>query len=60
MSPKVTYSVSLESYHLYLQPQKVSKTPHTFAIHTNMPKTQKAIFGHQRALGVKCKKLNEL
>jgi hypothetical protein len=34
----------LESYNPYLFPQKVSKIPHAFAIHSNMPKTQKAIF----------------
>jgi hypothetical protein len=30
MNPNVTWSVSLESYHPYLQPQKVSKNPQTY------------------------------
>jgi hypothetical protein len=38
VNPKTTCSGSLESYNPYLFPQKVSKNPHTFAIH-NMPKT---------------------
>ena len=36
-------SGSLESYDPYLLLQKVSKYPHAFAIHCNMPKTKNAI-----------------
>jgi hypothetical protein len=35
---------SLESYDPYLLPQKVSKYPHAFAIHCNMPKIPKGHF----------------
>jgi hypothetical protein len=35
----------LESYHPYLQPQKVSKNPQTYCVHNTLPKVQKIHFG---------------
>jgi hypothetical protein len=45
-NPKITCCNSLESYDPYLLPQKVPENSHEFAVHSNMPKIQKAIFGH--------------
>jgi hypothetical protein len=53
MSPNVTYSVSLESYHPYLPPQKVSKIPKIECIHSSLPRNEKSRFGSLRTLGVK-------
>jgi hypothetical protein len=44
VSPKITCSSSLGSNDPYQLLQKVSKNPHAFAIHSNMPKTRNAIF----------------
>jgi hypothetical protein len=53
MSPNVAWSGSLESYHPYLQPQKVSKIPKIECILSGLPKTAKSHFGHLGPLGVK-------
>jgi hypothetical protein len=44
---------SLESYHPYLPPQKVSKFPKIECIHIRLPKNAKSHFGHLGPLGVK-------
>jgi hypothetical protein len=44
MNPTTPCSGSVESYDPYLLPQKVSKYPHAFAIHCNMPKIPKGHF----------------
>jgi hypothetical protein len=56
VNPETTYNGSLESYSPYLLLQKVSKKPHTFAIHSNMPKNTK---GHFLAIEVTLSKLPE-
>jgi hypothetical protein len=43
MNPNATWSTSLESYHPYLQPQKVSKNPLIFAFTIAYPKMKKFI-----------------
>jgi hypothetical protein len=43
----------LESYHPYLQVQKVSKIPKIECTHGGLPKTAKSHFGCLRTLGVK-------
>jgi hypothetical protein len=48
-----TWSVSLESYHLYLQSQKVSKNPQNYCVHNNLPKNAKSLFGSFGLLEVK-------
>jgi hypothetical protein len=53
MSPNVTYSISLKSYHPYLEPQKVSKNPKIYCIHSNLSKNAKSHFGSLDPLGVK-------
>jgi hypothetical protein len=53
MSPNVAWSGSLESYHPYLQVQKVSKIPKIECTHSGLPKTAKSHFGCLRTLGVK-------
>jgi hypothetical protein len=53
MSPNVTCSVSLESYHQYLQPQKVSKIQKFSAFIAACPKSLNSIYGTHRPLGVK-------
>jgi hypothetical protein len=45
MSPNVTCNGSLESYHSYLLPQKVSKNPKIYCIHSSLPKLAKTHFG---------------
>jgi hypothetical protein len=58
---KTTSFSSLESYSPYLLLQKVSKNPHAFAIHSNMPlqfiatcpKHKRPFFGHSRASRIK-------
>jgi hypothetical protein len=52
MSPNVAWSGSLESYHPYLQAQKVSKIPKIECTHGGQPKTAKSYFGCLRTLGV--------
>jgi hypothetical protein len=47
------WSVSLESYHPYLQPQKVSKNPKIYYIYNSLPKNAKTYFGSLGPLGVK-------
>jgi hypothetical protein len=53
MSPNITYSISLESYHPYLKPQKVSKNPKIYCIRTSLSKNAKSHFGSLGPLGVK-------
>jgi hypothetical protein len=43
----------LESYHPYLLPQEVSKTPTTLGTYGSLPKIRKGHFGFLRPLGVK-------
>jgi hypothetical protein len=50
MSPNVTYGVSLESYHPYLQPQKI---PKIYCIHSTLPKNAKSHFGSLGPLRIK-------
>jgi hypothetical protein len=47
MSPNATCSVSKESYNPYHQPQKVSKTPKIYCIHSSILKNAKSRFGCQ-------------
>jgi hypothetical protein len=49
----------LESYHPYLLPQEVSKTPTTLGTYGSLPKIRKGRFGFLRPLGVKLSKLPE-
>jgi hypothetical protein len=42
ISPNIMCSVSLESYHPYLQPQKVSKNPKIYCIHSSLPRITKS------------------
>jgi hypothetical protein len=53
MNPNMTCSVSLESYHPYLQPQKVLKNPIFFAFTAACPKPLNSIYGTHMPLGVK-------
>jgi hypothetical protein len=55
MNPKTTWSGSLESYHPYLTPQKVSKNPQTYYVHNTLSKSANSCFGYLRLLGVKPK-----
>jgi hypothetical protein len=50
VNPTTPWSYSLKSYNPYLLLQKVFKYPHAFAVHCNMPKSQKAIFWPLKAL----------
>jgi hypothetical protein len=52
VNPNATWSISLESYHPYLQPQKVSKNPQTYCVHNTLPKSTKSHFGYFRPLKV--------
>jgi hypothetical protein len=52
MSPNVTCTVTLESYNPYLHPQKVSKNPKIYCIHSSLPKNTKSRFGSLGPLGV--------
>jgi hypothetical protein len=45
----------LESYHPYLLPQEVSKTPTTLSTYSSLPKIRKGRFGSLRPLGVNIK-----
>jgi hypothetical protein len=45
-------SVSLESYNSYLPPQKVSKNPKIYCIHSGLPKNARSRFGSLGHLGV--------
>jgi hypothetical protein len=44
MNPNTAWNGSLESYHPYLTPQKVSKIPQTHCIHNTLPKNATTIF----------------
>jgi hypothetical protein len=46
-------SISLESYHPYLPPQKVSKITKIECIHSGLPSNAKSHFGCLGPLGVK-------
>jgi hypothetical protein len=52
MNPNTTWSGSLESYHPYLAPQKVSKNPQTYCVHNTLLKSAKSRFGYLCPLGV--------
>jgi hypothetical protein len=45
MSPNVMYSISLESYHPYLQPQKFQKFQKFIAFIAACPKSLNFIYG---------------
>jgi hypothetical protein len=51
VNPKATWSGSLESYHSYLLPQKVSKNLQIYCIHSSLPKNAKSRCGFLRTLG---------
>jgi hypothetical protein len=53
MSPDVMCSVSLESYHPYLQPQKVSKIKIKIAFTSACPKSLYSIYGTSKPSGDK-------
>jgi hypothetical protein len=53
VNPDATWSVSLESYYPYLQPQEVSKAPTTSCTYTSLPKSAKSRLGCHSPLGVK-------
>jgi hypothetical protein len=55
MNPNATWSISLESYNPYLQPQKVSKNPQVYCVHNTLPKSAKSHFGCLRPVGVQKK-----
>jgi hypothetical protein len=52
VNPNATWNVSLESYHPYLPPQKVSKNPKIECIYNGLPKNAKSHFGCLGPLGV--------
>jgi hypothetical protein len=52
MNQKATWSPLLESYHPYLLPQKVSKNPKIYCIHSSLPKNANSHFGFLRILVV--------
>jgi hypothetical protein len=52
MSPNVMCSISLESYHPYLQPPKIPKIQKFIAFTTACPKSLNSIYGIHRPLGV--------
>jgi hypothetical protein len=52
VSANVAWSGSLESYHPYLQVQKVSKIPKIECTHGGLSKPAKSHFGCLRTLGV--------
>jgi hypothetical protein len=51
MNPNATWSVSLESYYPYLQPQEVSKAPTTSCTYSSLPKSAKRHFFCLKPLG---------
>jgi hypothetical protein len=53
MSPNFMCSVSLESYHPYLQPQKVSRILKIYCIHSSLPRITNSTYETYRPLGVK-------
>jgi hypothetical protein len=53
MSSNMTCSVSLESYHPYLQLQKFQKIQKFIAFLAACPKSLNSIYGTHRPLGVK-------
>jgi hypothetical protein len=60
VNPNATWSISLESYHLYLEPQKNSKNPQTYYVHNTLPKSAKSHFGCLCLLGFNHSKLDEV
>jgi hypothetical protein len=58
VSPNVAWNGSLESYHPYLPPQKVSKIPKVECIHSRLPIKAKSHFGYLGPLGVKQTTIN--
>jgi hypothetical protein len=58
MNANATWSISLESYHLYPQPQNVSKNPQNYYVYSNLFKNAKSPFGSLALLGVNAKKLS--
>jgi hypothetical protein len=53
MNLNATWSISLESYHPYVHPQKVSKNPQKYCVHSSLPKNAtKNRFGSLGPLGV--------
>jgi hypothetical protein len=50
VNPKATWSGSLISYHPYLLPQKVSKNPKTYCIHSSLPKNARSRSDFHRIL----------
>jgi hypothetical protein len=57
VNPNVARSGSLESFHPYILPQKVSKIPKIECIHSGLPKNAKSHFGYLGPLGVKTDRL---
>jgi hypothetical protein len=53
VNPNATWSISLESYYPYLQPQEVSKAPTTSCNYSSLPKSTKSHFGCHSPLGIK-------
>jgi hypothetical protein len=51
VNPNPTWGISLESYHAYVQPQKVSKNPQTYCVHNTLSKRAKSHFGYLCRLG---------
>jgi hypothetical protein len=49
MSPNVTCRISLESYHLYLPPRKVSKILKIECIHNSLPRITKSYIWDSQA-----------
>jgi hypothetical protein len=43
VNPNATWSISLESYHPYLLPQKVSKNSKSYWIHSSLPQNTKTV-----------------
>jgi hypothetical protein len=52
MNPNATWSSSLESYHLYLMPQKVSKNLKIYYNNNSMLENAKSHFGFLKTLGI--------
>jgi hypothetical protein len=43
VNPNATWSVSLENYYPYLQPQEVSKAPTTSCTYSSLPKSAEKV-----------------
>jgi hypothetical protein len=52
VNPNATWSVSLESYYPYLEPQEVSKAPTTSSTYSSLSISAKSRFGCHCSLGV--------